>query len=60
MTLWIYCPRCGKAVDEFEERCAHCDLGGIWEHNWRIISEELEDFMTTGTPPNMVPRADNG
>ncbi len=60
MTIWMYCPRCGKVVDEFEHKCSHCDLDGIWKYTWPSPAQELEDFMTTGTPPTMAPRADNG
>ena len=60
MSASMYCPRCGNDVNESEERCPRCNLGGVWEYDWRVFSGELEDFMTTGTPTNMVPRADNG
>jgi len=60
MTAWMNCPRCDAVVDEYETDCSGCKLQQIWKHDWTLVSEEVFDFMTTGTDPRMPPRSDSG
>ena len=62
MTMWNYCPRCGIVYDEFEIRCSGCKLSveDIKYVEDRIVSNDMVDFMTTGTDPRLTPRSDSG
>ena len=62
MTIWSYCPRCNSVYDEFEIRCSGCNLTveDIRYIEDRLVTNEIVEFMTTGTDPRLAPRSDSG
>jgi len=62
MTIWNHCPRCSSVYDEFEIRCSGCNLTveDIRYIEDRLVTNEIVEFMTTGTDPRLAPRSDSG